>query len=468
MFFEQQSFASATRAAFSIRMLKYFFAFMMLWQDSMVGHSPLQIQNFVAVPGLGAAELMTALLFVVVLIERSMTLDFTIRRSYFNGPLLLLLVAFYVSWLMGCFMRQQYAPRLEAHEVFAWPLIFVVVNNAFRSEEDRVILFKLLMLAVIPKAMEGVGNYFEEGGEEKFWGVLQLWRDGYLLALGSVSAMLLAQYRGELFRKTKRTLLWSMPIVLSAFILSYRRTFMLATLFSAIVLAFTLPKEMRRRHIWIALAVIFGMITFALVTNPIGIIARFYGIVAPQHEGSAYIRLMEWPNVIENIRRHPFFGVPVGVQWTAYYRMPVSSVYTTLGTHDTYFYFQLRAGIAGSVGFLWIMARLWKTAILNLRLARNEDDELIGRVSVQMLVIYNFGCFFGLMYGDIMPVFLGVIFTAFQLQTRHIFGRFDLKPVSFLRSYRAREVVFVEPKDQLYNRAREAVLRLIDGRRVAA
>src|SRR5437764_6084106 len=129
---------------------------------------------------------------------------------------------------------------------------------------------------------------------------------------------------------------------------------------------------------------------------------------------------MELPNVIENIKRNPIFGTPVGVPWTTYFRMPISSVYTTLGTHNTYLYWPLRAGILGAIAFGWLLIRLWKSVLIQYSLRRNEDDFFYGQLSIHMLILYQVACFFGLMYGDMMASFLAVIITIIQLQTKEV------------------------------------------------
>ena len=430
------------RMWFSLRMLKYFFCWMMLFQDTMVKGSIFQVGQYIAPPGLFMAEMMAVFIGLITLFERTLSQDFTIRRSYFSGPLLLIAIAFFISWCRGSYMNQKFAFVLEAHEAFALPFAYFLISNAFRDSKDREVLFKLILFAVIIKSVEGVWIYFFSTDPKKSWGVVELWRDGYLLAIGVVSIMLFVQYHGKRLRAMKRAMFLSIPLLGFTLIMSYRRTFVLASLCAGLAMFVTLPKKMRLRHLWVLIGLLFGLVFFTLVTDPLGVLARFSGVIDPQNEGSAYIRLMELPNVLQNIAHNPVWGVPVGVQWKTYYRMPASSVYTTLGTHDSYLYWPLRAGILGAVAFVWLLGRLWKSALINYRLRKTEEDFFYGQLGLQLLIIYQVSSFFGLMYGDIMSTFMSVVLVTFQLQSKHVSGRFSYKEVALWETLREGKLVF--------------------------
>jgi O-antigen ligase len=422
---------------------------MMLTQDTMVHGSILQVGEILSIPGLGMAEFSSLMIGLLTLFERTLSKDFTVRRSYFSGPLILIIIAFFISWVRGSYMNQKFAPVLEAHEAFALPFEFFLVSNAFRDPEDREMLFKLILFAFITKSFEGIWIHFFSTDKKQSWGVVQSWRDGYLLGIGVVAVMLFFQYHGERLRKMKQLALWSIPLLGFTLIMSYRRTFVVASLFAALAMFVTLPKSMRRRHFKVLVGVLLGLVVFTVLTDPVGVLLRFSGIVDPQDEGSAYIRLMELPNVLQNIAHHPWFGVPVGVTWKTYYRMPVSSVYTTLGTHNAYLYWPLRAGILGAIAFIWLLVRLWKVALINYRLRTSEEDFFYGQLCIHLLILYQVASFFGLMYGDMMPPFMGVVLVAFQLQSKHVTGRFSYKEVSLLKTMREGSLIFKTSRDRL-------------------
>ena len=445
------------RIVFSIRKVKYVLCWLMLWQEGMVSGSLLQIRTYITFPNyITTVEIAGALLFLTMLIEHSLTRDFTVRRSYFSGPLILIALSFFMSWCRGSFMKQHVAFILEFHEAFELPLLFLLISQAFRDEQDREVLWKILFFAIIAKACDGTYIYFFSARPERYWGVVQSWRDGYLLGIGCIGFLLLLQYHGNALKQIKWWMLVTSPVLALTFVMSFRRTFFVGTFICMMVMFFTLPRDKRKLHFVLVVCVILGFLLTVVLTNPIEVATRLTGIVAPQNEGSAYIRLMELPNVLENIKRNPIFGVPVGIPWIAYYRMPRSAVYTTLGTHNAYLYWPLRAGIAGAIAFAWLVCKFWKTAIINYRLRRSEEDFLVGQWGIQILVMYQIACFFGLMYGDMMSAMLAVILTVFQLQTKHITGRSNLRDVAFWQTMRTGSLIHTQPLlNRLWNQLSE-------------
>src|ERR1051325_2261392 len=433
------------RAIFTLRMLKYLFCWLMLWQDSMIGGSIFEFSTFTGViPGIRPVELMALIAVLFGLAERTPKRDFTVRRSYFSAPLIAIVFIFVLSWVRGSIMKQAVVGILEGKEAFAWPFAFFAISNTFRDPEDREVLWMLVISAVIPKALEGVYIYYFIDSPGVSWGVVQLWRDAYLLGIGAVSLMLFPHYHGKKLRNVKRLLFLSTPVLGFTFLMSFRRTFLLSALVSMMLMFITLPKGLRTKQFRIAGLFIGFLLLFALITNPLAIAERLGSVFAPKAEGSAYIRLLEWPNVIENIKNNPLFGVPVGIPWKTYWRMPVSAVYTTLGTHNTYLYWALRGGFPGLIVFLWLLGKLWKTALINNALRRTEEDFMFGQLCIHLLILYCVSCFFGLMYSEDLPVFMGALITLYQLQTKYICGRYSLKEVSLLRTLRNRTLTFKE------------------------
>jgi O-antigen ligase len=183
-----------------------------------------------------------------------------------------------------------------------------------------------------------------------------------------------------------------------------------------------------------------------VLTDPIGVISRLSGIVDPGEEGSAYIRLLELPNVLQNIAHNPIWGTAIGTQWKQYYRMPSSAVYTTLGTHNTYLYFPLRTGIIGTVGFFWLLGRIWKALLVNVWLSKGDDQKFTTQLFLHMFVIYQVACFFGLMYGDAMSSLLGLILVMLSFEMQEITGLRSYAYVDLLATLRAKRLVYRTPK----------------------
>jgi O-antigen ligase len=434
------------RVFFLLRMVKYLLCWLLLWQGGMVKGSLVQIETYFPIPyWMTIMEVLGTILLLVVLAERSLSLDFTIRRSYFAGPLILMALLFFLSWVRGCYFKQHVAFIFEIHEAIEMPFLFLVISSAFRDERDREVLWKLLFVAVVGKSLDGTYIYFFSNEPAKYWGVVQSWRDGYILGIGVIGYLLLLHYRGDALKRWKWWMLASAPILALSFVMSLRRTFFVGAFVCMMVMFVSLPPGRRKLHIGLVCTILAGFLVTVLLTNPIEVVTRLSGITAPQNEGSAFIRLMELPNVLENIRRHPLFGVPSGIPWITYYRMPLSAVYTTLGTHNTYLYWPLRTGIAGIIMFVWLLCKLWKTALINYRLRTTEEDFFFGQWGIQMLIMYQVACFFGLMYADMMSGVLAVIMTVFQLQTKYITGRSSLREVAFWQTMRTGRLMYRAP-----------------------
>jgi hypothetical protein len=382
---------------------------------------------------------------VVLLIDRTLTEDYSLHRSYFNAPLLFLAAMAFISWSHGSIMDQRFAFGLEVHDLPEWPIAFLLVNNAFRDPEEGPVLFKIIFLTMVPKVFESFWTALYSTNPQSSWGVVQSWRDGYLIDIAIIGALVMMHYRGTVLKRLKWFLYIVFPLGESILILGFRRAAILSSIAAAFAMIVTLPRFRRRRQLAVVGAVLGGFILFSIITNPVAVAARFMGVIQPGGEGSAYIRLMELPNVLLNIWHHPILGVPFGIPWTTYHRMPVSAVYTTLGTHTSFLYWPLRMGIFGIIAFVWLYGSMCKAALLNYRFRKTEEDFFFGQLSIQMMVAYFVNSCFGLMYADGLVYVLSVMMVAFLHQSRMILGTSNLREVSFWRSMRTRRIVVKVP-----------------------
>ncbi len=432
------------RAFFSMRYALYFFSWLCMWQGWHVSGSIFQL-NFVSalLPSpLYLHELFLALTLVLLLIERIINGDLTFSRSYFSGPILLMGFALVFSWTRGMIIRQEFTYVYEAHESILIVISFYIILNIFRNKEERKVLLILFFFATIMKAADSTWIKFFSTSEEKGWGTVLFWRDGFLLCMGIVIVLIVTQYRGKQLRWLRTTMLWFSPLIMYGLIVSYRRTFFIALFVSAVTMFITIGKGRRKKHAWIFVALLIGTLIFVFATDPVGIIARTVGgIFQPQEEGSSYIRLMEYPNILQNIYHNPIFGVPIGTQWFQYYKMPIFANYTTLGCHNTYLYWPLRTGIIGTIGFLWLLLRIWKSLIINIVLQKTEEDFLMNQLLIHSIIIYNIASFFGLMYADAMGIMTSFILVMIQLQMLHESDRVNYKDVNIWKTWRRKEVV---------------------------
>ena len=185
-----------------------------------------------------------------------------------------------------------------------------------------------------------------------------------------------------------------------------------------------------------------SLVIVVLFTNPIAFLGRILGILSPAEEGSAYIRIMEYPNVIQNIIHNPIFGTAIGTQWHQYFRMPIYANFTTLGTHNTYLYWPLRTGLLGSFGFVWLLGRAWKFVIVQYRCAKSEEELTFSQIGIFALVLFQVGAFFGLMYGDAMTYITAMLLVSFQLELRKQFNIESMSDVRFIQSVKLKRLIF--------------------------
>lgn len=390
-------------------------------------------------------ESMLYLTFFFLVLERWVSRDYSISRSYFWAPLLFLLTVLTVSYIRGQFAVQSFRFVFELHEAFLIPLSFFVFVNVFRDVTERKVFLWLFFFAVVMKSADATWiRAFPVAGDTA-WGALLMWRDGYILATGIAGALVFAHYHGIEFRRLRIFVLLSAPFFMYALLISYRRTFIVALLGVAIMMCVTIGKGRRKKQVIYFMTMLVLLLVFVLIVDPLGIIARFAGVIMPGSEPSAFIRLMEYPNVLRNIYENPLLGTPVGVPWKEYYRIPVVANRTTIGTHNTYFYFALRGGIFGITAYGWLLARIYKSLIINIRLQRDEEDFLFNQFLLYAWVLYNIGGITGVMYSDAMPLLSALMLVLLQLQTKKMTGLNNLKNVDLLKTFKRREIVFRPP-----------------------
>ncbi|HYM19992.1 MAG TPA: O-antigen ligase family protein [Candidatus Kapabacteria bacterium] len=428
---------------FSFRTIKYILLWLLLWQDNMVLGSPIQIiERLVDTGAVHPLEVWLIICFLTLCLERIISGNYELRRSYFWGPLLLMALALVFSYIRGMLQLQEFRIVFEIHEAILLPVAYFVILNMFREPGEWRVLLVLLIFASIGKAFDGALIYFFSNYEKVQWGVLQLWRDGFLMAIGVLSTLLLFHYKGRSLMWLKRLLYWTTPVMLFTLIVSYRRTFFLAILVGCAAMIFLLPRERRAKQLLVIFGFIFAILIVVLATDPVGFFMRFFGAFNPDEEGSAYIRMMEYPNIFLNIYHNPIWGVPIGTFWHQYYRMPMYAVYTLYGCHNTYLYWQLRCGIPGTVAFWWFISRQWKAALIQFRLTRNtEEKNFFAILSILIMVVYHVACMLGLLYADGF-IIMAVYMVALQLMMESELGLKSLRDVRLIPTLKHRRLVY--------------------------
>ncbi|HET6512413.1 MAG TPA: hypothetical protein VFH43_09490, partial [Candidatus Kapabacteria bacterium] len=141
---------SEGRLLMSLRYVKYFCCWLLVWQDSSVDGSILQFYTYIGrFESVRPIEVVLILTFFVFLIERSILGDWTFKRSYFMAPLLLIMGALFVSWARGVYYTQNFSVVYEIHESIQLPFVFLLILNLMRDQDDRRRLIYIVILGTL-------------------------------------------------------------------------------------------------------------------------------------------------------------------------------------------------------------------------------------------------------------------------------------------------------------------------------
>lgn len=196
------------------------------------------------------------------------------------------------------------------------------------------------------------------------------------------------------------------PIVLLALILSYRRSFWIAAVFTLIVVAIIASRHRGRVVmvlVAIALALTFGAVltvgTSGSSTAPLVTKAKTLspGGGLEEDKGDRY-RTDERENVIANIKEHPLTGVGLGVPWKV--QFPLAEVHDRRYVHFALLWLWLAFGPLGPLAYLLVMAAGMWTAV---RIWRHHPDPV-----VQVGAIACFGAILAILIVELTTTFTGV------------------------------------------------------------
>ena len=195
------------------------------------------------------------------------------------------------------------------------------------------------------------------------------------------------------------------PIALTALILSYRRSFWIALVFTLVVVLIVASRNRGRAILAI------GALTLALTLGAIFTIgssddpsssplAQRARTIAPGEVGSNRgdrYRIDERRNVIENIEANPVTGIGLGVGWKVNH--PLAEDHDRRYAHVAVLWYWLAFGLLGVIAYVAMIASgLW-TAV---QLWRKHADPL-----VQVGAIAGFGTLLGLVVVELTATFVG-------------------------------------------------------------
>jgi O-antigen ligase len=172
--------------------------------------------------------------------------------------------------------------------------------------------------------------------------------------------------------------LWTVPLALLAFLLSYRRSFWLAAAFAVVLVLIVASRQRGRTALAIGGV---GLLLVLVATLTVGrsevqspVLERARSLEPQQLTSTSAdrYRLDEQANVMADLRRHPLTGLGMNVPWTA--RYPLSEEHDRNYVHVGLLWYWLKLGILGLIAFVWLYVLAVWTAF---RVWRDHNDPLI-------------------------------------------------------------------------------------------
>ena len=384
-----------------------------LLEDDPFGFLPITAKFYEGPPSINEVVMATAT--VGVLLDLGIRHRLPVLPEPFTLPLAFLGLAFLAGIVTGHFDGGDFSEVLWAIRPLGYLVLvsFLVVN--LLGDRRRVWLFAVAAGALAAfKGVEGMvfwllgmGRPLEEGGA--FIGTILTYYEPtanflMLLFLLAGAAALLMRVPLPLWMKL------TLPVVLAAFVLSFRRSFWIAFVL-ALVLSVMLTSGIRGRRlvfptmialvasVWIAIAA--GGAT--TLNSPIVERAQSLAPTKLDARKQDVYRLQELRNVTLEIKHHPLVGLGLGVPWSAVDNpMPEEHPGGRYYTHVVLLHYWLKLGLLGAIAYLWLMAVAVLTA---LRLWRFSDDDwfkVIGLALatgvVGLMVVETTGSFTGVDY----------------------------------------------------------------------
>jgi O-Antigen ligase len=198
------------------------------------------------------------------------------------------------------------------------------------------------------------------------------------------------------------------PVAALALLLSYRRSFWIAAVFTLIVVIVIASR--RRGRAVVAICAV-GLALTVVAAATIGSssssdpssspLAERAQTISPgslgSNRGDRY-RLDERANVIENIQAHPLTGIGLGVPWEVH--QPLAEAHDRRYAHVAFLWYWLAFGPIGAIAYLALLAVALATSV---QIWRRHPD-----TAIQACAIACFGAFLGLAIVELTATFTGV------------------------------------------------------------
>ncbi len=324
----------------------------------------------------GIVEFTILVVPVLELIRRIAVGDPWLNRSSVTRAMLWVGIVLVVYPYLHMTMTEQ-AIRIP-WEIVALPLMvlsFFIWLFTYRPE-DLYLMVWMIMIAGFYKSIEAFSVYATVG---LMWGLLTGWRDAMILTmmiLGSVLAYVVKPGDDPFYARIRKFLLWTLPITGLAFAGCLRRSFIIGFVLCVLVLLFALNRD-ERRSLRVIMTVVIGVVTAGLfIVDISNFLQRFANIIAPQREGSAAYRVLEFYNTTTMIMERPLTGWPMGKDIINYTILDYEVLSQGI-PHNSYLYSLLRAGIFGLLTWLWMLGSMCSLHLRTIRAAGRPFERFV-------------------------------------------------------------------------------------------
>jgi O-antigen ligase len=369
-------------------------------------HGPSQLYGYL--PGFKV----TGVEALLGLAAAAVALDATSRRRMrlpepFTVPLLLIVLALVAGAITGRSAGSDWITISEnARVVLLVVVAAFLVANVIRDRRDLLRWIAGIAALAIFKGAVGAGSVLIGKGvlidDNGTVGTYLQSTANFLamLFLAAVAAAALA--RGRL----PAWVWWGAPLVLAALVLSFRRSFWIATVAALIIVLVVASGRVGRRMI-VPAAVVVGLLGWLLVGTGVG--GQLQGPVVERAESldpskvrrndQDRYRLSERRNVVLALREQPITGLGLGQNWTARRPMPLEHPGGHSYVHFAALWWWMKCGLLGFVAYVALMA----TAIVaGLQIARREPD-----VRIRVAALGAGAAFIGLAVAELTATFTG-------------------------------------------------------------
>jgi hypothetical protein len=337
------------------------------------GYTPIPLR-------LSAADLLAIFTFAAWLLRRVVRANEPGRLGPIGWPIVayggLFIVGFVVGIARGGDWNMSAALAELRGPIYLCGMYLLTVN-LIRDPRHVAVLFRLLVILIAVKALQGVFNYIEMTSGPIWLEAVTAHEDvvffDLLLAL-AVGAFVLR------FRSRLATALYAVtPLVIVTELITQRRVAFIAMAAALVVLAALLSSARPRRTLLLFGTAFVCFLVYAVIAwDQQGLLAQpiraIKGAIDPtslnaRDLSSNWWRELENTNIAYTLRQLPFTGVGLGQEYLFMREPPELSnfVYWRYMTHDAVLWVWLKTGIAGFVAF-W--ALVVQSAIVGASLFR--------------------------------------------------------------------------------------------------